>query len=164
MDSFNPSPGLSILGRRLPKNSPRINATQRGHDRPKRTPAVQTPILNGPTTRTGWPPFCSPKSSRHTQALQNNEQSHLGTNAPIWAHPLAGRRDKDVAISLRLVVCQLSNRSCGHSHCEFQVGLIITEKHAASNLNPKPRDSRLTGERALRPSRSIATKPIAQTR
>lgn len=52
----------------------------------------------------------------------------------------------------------------GTATANFQVGLIITEKHAASNLNPKPRDSRLTGERALRPSRSIATKPIAQTR
>ena len=46
----------------------------------------------------------------------------------------------------------------------FQVGLIITEKHAAPTVKPKPQDSRSIGERALRPSRQSVTKPTAAAR
>jgi len=67
-------------------------------------------------------------------------------------------------LALVLLFASTATALAGTATSNFQVGLIITEKHAASNFNPKPRDNRPTGERALRPSRSIVTKPIAQTR
>src|SRR5688572_13839765 len=75
---------------------------------------------------------------------------------------LRGGETKMLRLAFVLLFASSATAVAGTATANFQVGLIITEKHTASNFKPKPGESRSTDERALRSSRTIVTKPIAQ--
>ena len=63
-------------------------------------------------------------------------------------------------LAVALLLASSGSSLAATAKASFQVGLIITAKHAGSTDKPKPLDSQLTGERALRSSLPIVTKPI----
>jgi hypothetical protein len=67
-------------------------------------------------------------------------------------------------LAFGLLLASSASALAATAKASFQVGLIITEKQAASTSKPKPRDSQLIGERALRSSSPIVIKPIAVPR
>lgn len=164
MDSFNPSPGLSIwedVYRKTPQGLMQLKEVtigQKEHPRFKlqslmvqrQGPAGLLFALRSPAA--------IPRLCKITSSPISGQMLQFGHTR------LRGGETKMLRLAFVLLFASSATALAGTATANFQVGLIITEKHAASNLNPKPRDSRLTGERALRPSRSIATKPIAQTR